>query len=104
MAHGQSSSKPQRLEDGEISRRLETLPEWSHSGDQLQRTFVFANFVDAMRFVNAISERAESVQHHPDILVRWNRVTLSLSTHDAGGISAKDFAFASIADQARENS
>ncbi|MSR41569.1 MAG: 4a-hydroxytetrahydrobiopterin dehydratase [Phycisphaerales bacterium] len=99
MAHAQSSSKPNRLEDAEIERRLQALPEWSHSGDQLQRTYVFADFLASMRFVNAISARAEEVQHHPDMLVRWNRVTLSLSTHDAGGISEKDFAFASDADR-----
>ncbi len=99
MTPVQSSSNPQRLDEPEIERRLQSLPEWSHAGDQLQRTFVFANFLEAMRFVNAISTRAEAVQHHPDILVRWNRVTLSLSTHDAGGISAKDFAFASDVDQ-----
>ncbi|MFM7051240.1 MAG: 4a-hydroxytetrahydrobiopterin dehydratase [Planctomycetota bacterium] len=53
-----------------------------------------------MAFVNAVAARAEAVQHHPDILIRWNRVTLSLSTHDCGGISAKDFDFARDADAA----
>ena len=86
MPHAQSNPKPLRLDHAEIERRLSALPEWSLSGDQLQRTFVFKDFVVAVR--------AEVAQHHPDMLVRWNRVTLSLSTHDAGGISEKDFAFA----------
>ncbi len=94
MPHAQSNPKPLRLDHAEIERRLSALPEWSLSGDQLQRTFVFKDFVAAMQFVNAVAVRAEVAQHHPDMLVRWNRVTLSLSTHDAGGISEKDFAFA----------
>lgn len=61
---------------------------------------MFANFVQSMAFVNGIAEHAERVQHHPDILVRWSKVTLSLSTHDVGGISVKDADFAVHADAA----
>ena len=64
----------------------------------MQRTFSFENFVDAMSFVNRVADLAEDFQHHPDILIRYNKVTLTLSTHDAGGLTDKDFAFAREAD------
>ena len=83
-----------KLTQGQIDKRLATLPEWTQSGDSIQRTFAFADFLQAMRFVQAIADHAERVQHHPDILIRYNKVTLTLSTHDAGGISKKDFALA----------
>jgi 4a-hydroxytetrahydrobiopterin dehydratase len=87
-----------KLRDAEIEARLETLPEWSQPGEEIQRTFRFDDFVQAMTFVERVAERAEAVQHHPDILIRYSRVTLSLSTHDAGGITEKDFDFAAAAD------
>lgn len=88
-----------KLSDADISARLETLPEWSQPGEEIQRTFRFKDFAAAMVFVERVAERAERVQHHPDILIRYGRVTLSLSTHDAGGITDKDFDFAQAADQ-----
>ena len=72
--------------------------EWGEVGGTLQRTFDFSDFIESMAFVNKVAERAEADQHHPDILIRYNRVTLTLSTHDAGGITEKDFALASTAD------
>lgn len=88
-----------KLSDDEIASRLEALPDWSQPGEEIQRTYSFADFVGAMAFVQAVAARAEAVQHHPDILIRYSRVTLSLSTHDAGGISEKDFEFARAADE-----
>ena len=87
-----------KLSDAEITARLEALPDWSQPGEEIQRTYRFADFVGAMAFVQAVASRAEAVQHHPDILIRYSRVTLSLSTHDAGGITEKDFDFARAAD------
>ncbi len=87
-----------KLSETEIATSLNDLPEWAEVGGTLQRTFDFADFVEAMAFVNKVAERAEADQHHPDILIRYNRVTLTLSTHDAGGITEKDFALASTAD------
>ncbi|MEY3026755.1 MAG: hypothetical protein RLZZ238_1652 [Planctomycetota bacterium] len=87
-----------KLSDAEIETRLETLSEWSQPGEEIQRTYRFADFVTAMKFVDQVATRAEAVQHHPDILIRYSRVTLSLSTHDAGGITAKDFDFAAESD------
>ncbi len=89
-----------KLTQGQIDKRLATLPEWTQSGDSIQRTFAFADFLQAMRFVQAIADHAERVQHHPDILIRYNKVTLTLSTHDAKGITVKDFDSAAFADQA----
>lgn len=87
-----------RMSEGEIREAVKRVPEWSETGGAINRTYQFANFVEAMKFVNAVAAEAEAVQHHPDILVRWNKVTLSLSTHDAGGITDKDFSFAIRAD------
>lgn len=95
-----ATEAPVKLSDAEIETRLDSLPEWSRRGEEIQRTYGFKDFVQSMAFVNAVAARAEAVQHHPDILIRWNRVTLSLSTHDCGGISAKDFDFARDADAA----
>lgn len=88
-----------RMSEAEINAALQALPEWSGTGAAIHRTYQFKDFVASMKFVNAVAAAAESDQHHPDILVRWNKVTLTLSTHDAGGITAKDFAMASRADQ-----
>jgi 4a-hydroxytetrahydrobiopterin dehydratase len=91
-----------KLSDDEIASRLEGLAEWSQPGEEIQRTYRFADFVAAMAFVAAVAEHAEKVAHHPDILIRYSRVTLSLSTHDAGGITEKDFDFARAADALAE--
>ena len=88
-----------KLSQRQVDSRLAKLPQWSQNGDAIQRTFQFENFIGSMRFLNSVAEAAERVQHHPDILVRWNKVTLTLSTHDVGGISEKDMTFAANADQ-----
>jgi 4a-hydroxytetrahydrobiopterin dehydratase len=77
---------------------LSALPEWKRNGQIISRTYVFADFVAAMKFVNTVADLAEQAQHHPDIDVRWNKVTLALSTHDAGGLTQKDFALAKQCD------
>ncbi len=91
-----------RLTDEEVAARLEELGEWSQPGEEIQRTYGFTDFVASMAFVEKVAAHAERVAHHPDILIRYNRVTLSLSTHDAGGITEKDFAFAREADRLAE--
>lgn len=87
------------MTDTQIETALEGFPEWSLTGDAIQRTYQFKDFVEAMKFVNGVAGAAEAAQHHPDILVRWNKVTLTLSTHDAGGITQKDFDLASQCDK-----
>lgn len=89
----------QPLAQEAVEKELERLPEWSGVNDAIQRTYQFKDFVAAMAFVNRIADAAEKAQHHPDILIRWNKVTLTLSTHDAGGITGKDFALATEADK-----
>jgi 4a-hydroxytetrahydrobiopterin dehydratase len=88
-----------RLTPKQIQSRLSALQDWTKSGGVIQRTFAFEGFVQAMAFVGKVAEEAERVQHHPDIMVRYSKVTLALSTHDAGGITDKDFDFAAAADR-----
>jgi 4a-hydroxytetrahydrobiopterin dehydratase len=79
-----------RLDAGELEQALKSAPGWKLAGGKLQREWTFKDFVEAMRFVNRVAEIAEEAGHHPDIDIRYNRVTLGLETHDAGGITAKD--------------
>ena len=71
----------------------ETL-NWKKKGAMIARTYEFKDFVAAMKFVNAVARLAEKAWHHPDIDIRWNKVTLALTTHDEGGLTEKDFALA----------
>lgn len=75
------------------------LPGWSRRGAVIRRTFEFIDFVAALRFVNAVGRAAEAAQHHPDIDIRWNRVRLALTTHDAGGLTQKDLDLAAVCDR-----
>lgn len=88
-----------KLGEAEVESALKTLPEWGHSGESIQRTYKFADFQGSMRFVAKVADAAEAAQHHPDILIRWNLVTLTLTTHDSGGITALDFAMAKKCDE-----
>lgn len=87
-----------KLSEDQIQTHLEEYPEWAELNGQIQRTFLFEDFDQSMGFVGRIAEYAEQVQHHPDILIRYNKVTLTVSTHDAGGITHKDFELARTAD------
>ncbi|MEO8192866.1 MAG: 4a-hydroxytetrahydrobiopterin dehydratase [Gemmatimonadales bacterium] len=82
------------LSDIAIQRELGGLSGWSRRGDALTKTWQFRNFVDAMGFVNQVAKLAESANHHPDIDIRYSKVTLSLSSHDAGGITQNDVGLA----------
>lgn len=86
------------LDQVEVQKLLASSPEWTEMNGAIQRTYQFKDFVASMAFVNKVADAAEKAQHHPDILVRWNKVTLTLSTHDAGGITEKDFRLATVAD------
>ena len=83
-----------KLSQEDIDARLEGFSEWSLSGEAIQRTFSFEDFRGAMAFVNRIAELAEEHQHHPDIMIRYSKVTLTISTHEAGGLTEKDFELA----------
>ena len=83
-----------KLDEGKILSALADLPAWTRGGQIISRTFQFQDFPAALKFVNAVAEIAEAAQHHPDIDVRWNKVTLAFTTHDVGGLTEKDFILA----------
>jgi 4a-hydroxytetrahydrobiopterin dehydratase len=87
------------LSPTEISLHLGTLPAWHTDSGELVRTFQFEDFRAAMAFVNGVAELAEAAGHHPDIDIRYNRVRLALVSHDAGGLTAKDFGLATSVDK-----
>jgi 4a-hydroxytetrahydrobiopterin dehydratase len=88
----------------ELETALNALPDWTLLTDskQIQRRFVFPNFTDAIAFVNSVAEAAESLDHHPDMDIRWNCVTLTLTTHDSGGLTRLDFELAAQINAAAE--
>lgn len=88
-----------KLSSTQIKAALPSVPKWRRKASVISRTFEFADFVVAMKFVNAVARAAEKACHHPDIDVRWNKVTLALTTHDAGGLSEKDFVLAAKCDK-----
>jgi 4a-hydroxytetrahydrobiopterin dehydratase len=79
------------LSDIEIQRGLGALPGWSRKGDTLVKSYHFATFPAGVAFIAQVADIAEAMQHHPDIDIRYTKVHFSLSTHDAGGITPKDF-------------
>jgi len=83
----------------EAEARLRNLPDWKIEAGELVKTFTFRDFMASLQFVNAVGELAEQAGHHPDIDIRYNKVRLSLTTHDAGGLTEKDFNLASQADR-----
>lgn len=82
------------LDDHAIETGLEHLGGWIRQGNEIRRTFEFDSFQPAIDFVNRVAEAAEAADHHPDIDIRYSRVTLALSTHSAGGLTKRDFALA----------
>jgi 4a-hydroxytetrahydrobiopterin dehydratase len=80
---------PDRLSDDAVAAGLVSL-QWTRQGDELVKTVTKKNFAEAMQFVNAVAGAAEAANHHPDIAISWNKVTLRLSTHDAGGLTQLD--------------
>jgi len=83
-----------KLNASQIKASLGTVPGWKKNGSTIVRTFQFKDFPVAVKFVNAVAKLAEKAWHHPDIDIRWNKVTLTLTTHDAGGLTEKDFKLA----------
>jgi 4a-hydroxytetrahydrobiopterin dehydratase len=83
-----------KLTSAQIKTGLRTVPQWKKRGAIITRVFAFKDFVAAMKFVNAVAKLAEKAWHHPDIDIRWNKVTLALTTHDQGGLTEKDFTLA----------
>ncbi len=86
------------LPDNEVEAFVEAHPEWSWADTEITRTFEFTDFNESMGFVTRVAMEAEKADHHPDIDVRWNKVTLTLSTHSEGGLTEKDLDLAEKAD------
>jgi 4a-hydroxytetrahydrobiopterin dehydratase len=84
----------QKLSDLEIQRALGRLSGWARRGDTLVKTFSFDRFADGIAFVDRIAKIADEMNHHPDIDIRYTRIAISLSTHDAGGITDSDLLLA----------
>lgn len=82
------------LTQSQIRDALYNLPDWSQNEDVISKEFIFAEFAEAIMFVNRVAELAEDADHHPDIDIRFNKVTLALSTHSAGGLTHKDIELA----------
>lgn len=82
----------------QIREALLSVPCWQRRASVIARTFEFPDFLAAMKFVNAVARLAEKAGHHPDIDIRWNQVRLALTTHDEGGLTAKDFSLAARCD------
>ena len=78
----------------EITEALNNLPGWTARDNSIERVFQFKDFAGAMEFVNRIAAAAEAANHHPDILINYNRVTLTLTSHDAGGVTQRDIRMA----------
>jgi 4a-hydroxytetrahydrobiopterin dehydratase len=87
------------LSQNEIRQRLTSLDGWVLDRDTIRKTFTFNGFPAAVEFVNRLVPEAEAADHHPDILINYKRVTLTYSTHSEGGLTAKDFAGAMVADR-----
>ena len=88
----------EKLATDDIAAKLQDMPDWTEINGSIQRTYAFPDFLKSIDFTNKLAAQAEEVQHHPDILIRYNKVTLTLSTHDAGGITDKDFDLATFDD------
>jgi 4a-hydroxytetrahydrobiopterin dehydratase len=87
------------LSDDDVRARLEGLEGWERERDTIRKEFSFKDFVGSVDFVNRITSLAEELGHHPDLSISWNKVTVSLSTHSEGGLTASDFELAERIEQ-----
>jgi 4a-hydroxytetrahydrobiopterin dehydratase len=87
------------LPSKEIKLHLQAVPNWSKRAQTIFRTFKFADFLKSIAFVNLVAKKAQKLNHHPDIDIRFDEVTLTLTTHDEGGITEKDFSLARQCDE-----
>jgi 4a-hydroxytetrahydrobiopterin dehydratase len=86
------------LSDDAVARGLAALPGWERAGNEIVRTYDRRDFNGSIAFVNAIAAAANAADHHPDLVLSWNRVTVRLSSHDAGGITERDLRLAAQID------
>jgi 4a-hydroxytetrahydrobiopterin dehydratase len=83
-----------KLSDDQARERAATLDGWEFRGKDIRKQYRFGGFKDAMAFVNRVAALAEEVDHHPDFLIEYDRVTLTLTSHDSGGLTERDFRLA----------
>jgi len=83
-----------KLTEVQISLQLKKLPQWRFENDILKKTYSFPKFMDSIHFVNQAASLAEAANHHPDLLIQYNKVTVSLTTHDEHGVTGKDILLA----------
>lgn len=82
------------LSEADIAARLAGVPKWTRLGNTIARSWEFEDFAEALAFINKVGALAEGMNHHPDIVNSWNKVTLTLTTHDRGGLTDLDFELA----------
>ncbi|GAC1408093.1 MAG: 4a-hydroxytetrahydrobiopterin dehydratase [Candidatus Velthaea sp.] len=87
-----------RMSDPDILERLKSLPEWKRQGKAMSRTYDRGDFNGSITFVIAVANAANEAGHHPDIMISWNQVKITTWSHDAGGITERDFALAAVLD------
>ena len=90
-----------KLTDAEIASAMQQLKGWRRDGDAIVKQYEFGKFADGIRFVDRVAEAADAADHHPDIDIRYTKVTMSLSTHSAGGLTKKDMELARRIDELR---
>jgi 4a-hydroxytetrahydrobiopterin dehydratase len=94
--------RPERLSDDDLATALAALPGWARSGDEIVQTYELASFPAAIAFVDRIAVLAEAADHHPDLDIRYRKVRVALSTHDAGGLTQLDVDLAGRIDATQE--
>lgn len=99
----QDSNPPRKMTTQEVDSRLSTLNQWLVTNGKLEKEFIFKNFLEAFGFMAQVALLAEKQNHHPEWSNVYNRVKISLSTHEAGGISVRDFHLASSIDQTHKD-
>lgn len=87
-----------RLTTNDVNEHLGNLPGWSYVDNALSKIYSFSNFGRSMQFVNMVAQAAEAINHHPDILIRYDKVSLTLTTHDSGGVTLSDVQLAATCD------
>jgi 4a-hydroxytetrahydrobiopterin dehydratase len=88
-----------RLAEPDVKARLSAVPGWTQKGNAIEKAYEFEDFAGAMAFANHVADLAERLDHHPDMLVQYGKVTLTLSSHDSGGLTERDFKLAAKIDE-----
>lgn len=92
-----------RLRQKQIAAQLSKVKGWKLRGKQISKPYVFVDFMDGIKFLNRVAKLAEGMNHHPDIDIRYNQIRLTLTTHDEGGLTMKDFGLAGRIDRIKRN-